>query len=464
MTIVLLYTLLYLLDKILHGVICKSNSIAKDFKFFTLLRFALPTMVMMIFMSLYSIVDGIFISRLLGTNALSAANIVYPVISIVFAVGIMLSTGGSALIAKKLGEGKDREAREDFSFLTLISFLFGIAILLIGNIFIEPIVRALGSTDALLPYCVDYLSVSLLLAPAAMLQMMFQTFFVTAGKPLIGLMLTISGGVANMILDYLFMGPFNMGISGAALATGIGELIPAVIGLFYFLFTRHSLYLTKPVVRFQVLKESCFNGSSEMVTNLSTAVVTYLFNITMLKFLGEPGVAAITIVLYGQFLFNALYMGFSMGVAPVISYNHGSQNLPLLKRIFKICIGFISISSILITIMALVSSPVIVEIFTPIGSATYDIAKTGFFLFSINYIFAGINIYSSSMFTAFSDGKVSALISFVRTFVLIVLNILLLPYLIGVNGVWLAVPAAEFMTLFLSVYLFYKKRDVYHYL
>lgn len=441
-----------------------SNSIAKDFKFFSLLRFALPTMVMMIFMSLYSIVDGIFISRLLGTNALSAANIVYPVISIVFAVGIMLSTGGSALIAKKLGEGKEREAREDFSFLTLVSFLFGIAILLIGNIFIEPIVRALGSTDALLPYCVDYLSVSLLLAPAAMLQMMFQTFFVTAGKPLIGLMLTISGGVANMILDYLFMGPFNMGISGAALATGIGELIPAVIGLFYFLFTRHSLYLTKPVVRFQVLKESCFNGSSEMVTNLSTAVVTYLFNITMLKFLGEPGVAAITIVLYGQFLFNALYMGFSMGVAPVISYNHGSQNLPLLKRIFKICIGFISISSILITIMALVSSPVIVEIFTPIGSATYDIAKTGFFLFSINYIFAGINIYSSSMFTAFSDGKVSALISFVRTFVLIVLNILLLPYLIGVNGVWLAVPAAEFMTLFLSVYLFYKKRDIYHYL
>ena len=441
-----------------------SNSIAKDFKFLSLLRFALPTMVMMIFMSLYSIVDGIFISRLLGTNALSAANIVYPVISIVFAVGIMLSTGGSALIAKKLGEGKEKEAREDFSFLTLVSFLFGIGILLIGNIFIEPIVRALGSTDALLPYCVNYLSVSLLLAPAAMLQMMFQTFFVTAGKPLIGLILTISGGVANMILDYLFMGPFNMGISGAALATGIGELIPAVIGLFYFLFTRHSLYLTKPVVRFQVLKESCFNGSSEMVTNLSTAVVTYLFNITMLKFLGEPGVAAITIVLYGQFLFNALYMGFSMGVAPVISYNHGSQNLPLLKRIFKICIGFISISSILITVMALVSSPVIVEIFTPIGSATYDIAKTGFFLFSINYIFAGINIYSSSMFTAFSDGKVSALISFVRTFVLIVLNILLLPYLIGVNGVWLAVPAAEFMTLFLSVYFFYKKRKVYHYI
>lgn len=440
-----------------------SNSITKDFKFFSLIRFALPTIIMMIFMSLYTIVDGIFISRLLGTDALSASNIVYPVISIILAVGIMLSTGGSALIAKKLGEGKEREAREDFSFLIFISFLFSIVILLLGNIFIYPIVRALGSTDVLLPYCVDYLSISLFLAPAAMLQIMFQTFFVTAGKPFIGLILTISGGIANMVLDYLFMGPFNMGISGAALATGIGQLIPAVIGLFYFFFTRHSLYITKPVFRFQIIKESCFNGSSEMVTNLSSAIVTYLFNVTMLKFLGEPGVAAITIVLYGQFLFNALYLGFSMGVAPVISYNHGSQNLSLLKRIFKICIGFISISSVIITGVALVSSPVIVEIFTPAGTDTYTIAKTGFFLFSINYIFAGINIFSSSMFTAFSDGKVSALISFVRTFILIVLNIILLPYLIGVNGVWLAVPMAEFMTLFLSVYFFYKKRNVYHY-
>lgn len=440
-----------------------SNSITKDFKFFSLIRFALPTIIMMIFMSLYTIVDGIFISRLLGTDALSASNIVYPVISIILAVGIMLSTGGSALIAKKLGEGKEREAREDFSFLIFISFLFSIVILLLGNIFIYPIVRALGSTDVLLPYCVDYLSISLFLAPAAMLQIMFQTFFVTAGKPFIGLILTISGGIANMVLDYLFMGPFNMGISGAALATGIGQLIPAVIGLFYFFFTRHSLYITKPVFRFQIIKESCFNGSSEMVTNLSSAIVTYLFNVTMLKFLGEPGVAAITIVLYGQFLFNALYLGFSMGVAPVISYNHGSQNLSLLKRIFKICIGFISISSVIITGVALVSSPFIVEIFTPAGTDTYTIAKTGFFLFSINYIFAGINIFSSSMFTAFSDGKVSALISFVRTFILIVLNIILLPYLIGVNGVWLAVPMAEFMTLFLSVYFFYKKRNVYHY-
>ena len=201
-----------------------------------------------------------------------------------------------------------------------------------------------------------------------------------------------------------------------------------------------------------------------MVTNISAAVVTYLFNIMMLRFLGEPGVAAITIVLYGQFLFNAMYMGFSMGVAPVISYNYGSGNQKLLRRIYRICISFICVSAVIITLFALLSSPYIVEIFTPAGTETYEIARGGFFLFSFNYLFAGINIFASAMFTAFSNGKISAIVSFVRTFVLIVANILLLPYLIGVNGIWLSVPAAECMTVLLSVYFFYKKRKDYHYI
>ena len=200
------------------------------------------------------------------------------------------------------------------------------------------------------------------------------------------------------------------------------------------------------------------------MTNLSGAIVTFLYNIMMLKLVGEAGVAAITIVLYGQFLFNALYMGFSMGVAPVISYNYGSGNQRLLKRIFKICVGFIAISSIIVTVFALVMSPVIVEIFTPVGTETYALAKTGFFLFSLNFVFAGINIFSSSMFTAFSDGKTSAIISFVRTFVLIVINILVLPTLIGVNGVWLSVPLAEFMSVFLSGYFFIRKKGKYNYM
>ena len=440
-----------------------SNSIAKEFKFFSLLRFAFPTMIMMVFMSLYTIVDGIFISRLVGTDALSATNIVYPAISLLIAVGVMLATGGSAIIAKKMGEKKEQEAREDFSFIVLTGFIIGLIFMKL-NIFIDPIVRMLGSTDALMDYCVGYLSVCLYLAPACILQLLFQTFFVTAGKPILGLILTISGGVANMVLDYLFMGVFHMGVEGAALATGIGQLIPAIIGLIYFLFVRHSLYLVKPKVRWSVLVESSFNGSSEMVTNLSGAIVTFLYNIMMLKLVGAAGVAAITIVLYGQFLFNALYMGFSMGVAPVISYNYGSENNRMLKRIFKICMLFITVSSVVVTVFALVMSPIIVEVFTPVGTETYTLAKTGFLLFSLNFIFAGINIFASSMFTAFSDGKTSAIISFVRTFVLIVINILVLPALIGVNGVWLSVPLAEFMSVFLSGYFFVRKKEKYNYI
>ena len=440
-----------------------SNSISKEFKFFSLLRFAFPTMIMMVFMSLYTIVDGIFISRLVGTDALSATNIVYPAISLLITVGVMLATGGSAIIAKKMGEKKEQEAREDFSFIVLTGFIIGLIFMVVGNIFIDPIVRLLGSTDALMDYCVGYLSVCLYLAPACILQLLFQTFFVTAGKPMLGLILTISGGVANMVLDYLFMGVFHMGVEGAALATGVGQLIPALIGFIYFLFVRHSLYLVKPKIRWSVLAESSFNGSSEMVTNLSGAIVTFLYNIMMLKLVGEAGVAAITIVLYGQFLFNALYMGFSMGVAPVISYNYGSENNRMLKRIFKICMLFITVSSVIVTVFALVMSPIIVEVFTAVGTETYTLAKTGFFLFSLNFIFAGVNIFASSMFTAFSDGKTSAIISFVRTFVLIVINILILPELIGVNGVWLSVPLAEFMSVFLSGYFFVKKKKKYNY-
>ncbi len=430
-----------------------ANSIAKNFRFFSLLRFAFPTMIMMVFMSLYTIVDGIFVSRLVGSNALSSVNIVYPVISLVIACGVMLATGGSALVAKKLGEGKETEAREDFSALLLTGIIAGVILMIGSFFFLEPLSRLLGATDILLKDCKTYLGVSMLFAPACILQLFFQNFFVTAGKPGYGLALICAGGVFNMVFDYIFMGPLQMGVAGAALATGLGQLIPAVVGMIYFLFVRKILYLVRPVLHRGTLFLSCSNGSSEMVTNISNAVITYLFNIIMLDLLGEPGVAAITIVLYGQFLFNALYMGFSMGVAPVISYNHGCRRISLLRRIVRISLIFTVVSSAVITAAALIASPVIVEIFTPPSTEAYAIAKTGFFLFSFNYLFAGLNIFASSMFTALNNGPVSAVISFMRTFVFIVLNVLLLPKLLGVTGVWLAVPAAEFMSLFLSVYL-----------
>lgn len=440
-----------------------SNSISKDFRLLSLLRFALPSMVMMVFMSLYTIVDGIFISRLVGSNALSATNIIYPVINILIAVGIMLASGGSAVIARKLGEKKKDEARSNFSMIALVSVIFGIAALIFGNAALTPLVKLLGSTPVIQEDCEIYLSILLYFAPACMLQMFFQMFFVTAGKPHIGLTVTILGGFTNAVFDYVLMGPLHMGIAGAAIATGLGQMVPAVIGVVYFFCVKGDLRFVKPTLDIGALKESCFNGSSEMVTNLSNAIVTYLFNIIMLGLMGENGVAAITIVLYGQFLFNALYMGFSMGVAPVFSFNYGRQNTTLLKRIYKICILFIIFSSVVITAMALSGSELIVSIFTPRNTETFAIAAGGFFLFSFNYLFAGINIFASGLFTAFSDGKVSAAISFLRTFGLLVGCILLLPRLIGESGVWLAVPVAEGLTVFVSGWFFWTRRKKYHY-
>lgn len=440
-----------------------TKSIGQNFKFLSLLRFALPSMVMMVFMSLYTIVDGVFISRLVGSEALSASNIIYPATSILIAVGIMLATGGSAIIAMKLGEKKEQEARENFSMIIIAGFIFGVLAMVLGNLFLTPLVRLLGATDLIVGQCEAYLGTLLYFAPACVLQLFFQSFFVTAGRPVAGLIVTIAGGIANAILDYVFMGPMNMGIGGAALATGIGQLVPAIAGLLYFFFTKGDLHFVKPKLDLKVLKESCLNGSSEMVTNLSTAIVTYLFNIIMLKLLGETGVAAITIVLYGQFMFNSLYMGFAIGVAPVISYNYGSKNTAMLRRVFKICISFVMASAAVVSVMALLGSPLIVEIFTPKGTETYEIARNGFFLFSINYFFAGMNIFSSSLFTALSNGKISAAISFLRTFGFIVVCVLVLPEIIGVNGVWLAVPVAEFLTIFVSFWFLWRKKEEYQY-
>lgn len=440
-----------------------SHSISQDFKMLSLLRFALPSMIMMMFMSLYSIVDGVFISRYVGSDALSASNIVFPVITIVIAFGIMLATGGSAVVARKMGEGKLQEARKDFTMLTLIGLLFGVLVLIIGNIWIEPIVTLLGATPRLLSDSISYLSILLYFTPMYMLQMLFQTFLVTAGRPNLGLGATLVGGISNIILDYIFMGTMQLGVLGAALATGIGQAIPAIVGCFYFFFFRDDLYFVVPHFDKKVLKEACLNGSSEMVSNLATSVVTFLFNIMMLKLRGEEGVAAITIALYGQFLFNSLYMGYSMGVAPVISFNYGKKNHKLLKNIIRICFGFITLSSVLILILSLISNRFVVEIFSPAGSKTYEIAVAGCFLFSFNYLFSGINIFSSSMFTALSNGKISAIISFMRTFIFLILSILLLPLVLGEPGVWLSVPIAEFLTIFIAVSFVGCNRRKYHY-
>ena len=355
-----------------------TNRLDRDFHLPGLLRFALPTIIMMLVVSLYTIVDGVLIARLVGENALAAANVAYPAISFTLAMGIMLGTGGSAVVAHKMGAGYLEEARRDFGFLALVAVCIGLAVCLAGALFAGPLARLLGASDLLLDDTVTYLRVQLCFAPMAMLQLLFESFFVTAGRPGLGLGLATAAGVTNAVLDYLYMGPMQMGILGAALGTVTGYSIPAVAGVLFFLLRRQGLRFGRPHGDLRMLGRACFNGASEMVTNLSMAVTTFLFNAIMMAYLGEAGVSAITIVLYAQFLLVALYMGFSMGVAPVFSFNRGAGRYDRMRRIFGYCLRFILVSSVAILAVALALSGVVVGIFSTPGSPVYAIALARF--------------------------------------------------------------------------------------
>lgn len=441
-----------------------NNHLAKEFNLGSLLKFVMPTVVMLVFMSLYQMVDGVFVSKFVGENALSALNIVYPLPSIIIAVSIMLATGGSAIIAKNMGEGKKQLAKENFSFIMLVGAILGFTFLGLGLIFIKPIIYLLGATPTLYQYCFDYLLILVLSAPLAVFQMLFQSFFVTAGKPNLGLLLTILGGISNVVLDYIFIKVLGLGVSGAALATAIGYSIPGLFGLFYFTFNKKgTLYFVKPVFRIDVLIHCCGNGSSEMVNNLAIAITTFLFNVLMLKYAGEEGVAAITIVLYAQFLMTSAFMGFSSGIAPIISYKYGSEDHKQLKKLFKISIYLIIISSIVIFMIAEFFSDPVIMVFTSINSPVFFMTKHGFAIFSFSFLFTGINIFASVLFTAFSNGKVSAFLSFLRTFVFLVVSLFILPLIFGIDGIWLAVPIAEAIAMAISIFCLVKFKDEYHY-
>ncbi|MCD8279007.1 MATE family efflux transporter [Enterocloster citroniae] len=440
-----------------------SHSLSKKFTFGSLLMFALPTTIMMLVMSLYTIVDGVFVSRYVSTNALSSINIVYPVINIVLGISVMLSTGSSAIVAKKMGEGRPDSARQTFTTIILLNIGLGLVIALFGNLAAVPLSRLLGASELLLEDCVTYLRWQLAFAPALMLQILFQMYFVTEGRPGIGLFLTLLAGVSNALLDYLLIVPLGLGIAGAAIATVTGYMIPAVIGLLYFACSRRSLWLVHPRMERGELKDTCINGSSEMVTNLSSGIITFLFNLAMMHFAGEDGVAAITIIQYSQFLLNALFMGFSQGVSPVISFNYGSKNHNQLKQVFRTSLIFTAVTSLATFLLAQVTGSLVVGVFARPGTAVYALARHGFTIFAFSFLFSGLTIFASALFTALSDGRISAVISFVRTFGLIITSLLVLPFLIGIDGVWLAIPIAEFGGVMLSIYYMKKLKDVYRY-
>lgn len=429
-----------------------------------LLKFTLPTIAMMVFNSFYTMVDGGFVSNFVGTGALSAVNIVYPGVSLIFAIGIMLATGGSAVVAKQMGEGRAAEAKSSFSLITISGAVIGVVIALAGALFTDAIVRMLGANDTIYGYCYDYAFFMSLFVPFGILQVLFQFFFVTAGKPNLGLISTLVGGIVNIVLDYVLIVPLQMGIKGAAIATGIGFAIPAAFGLFYFGLHRvGTLHFTKPALHWHTLGKACANGSSEMVSNLSVAVTTYLFNQLMIRYLGEDGVAAITIVLYAQFLFTAVFLGYTSGVAPLISYNYGARDTGRLKKLFSLSMIFVGGCSIIAFGLSLLLAQTVVGIFARPESAVYPLAIRGMDLFGIGFLFMGLNIFASGLFTALSNGKVSAMLSFLRTFVLILLSVATLPMLLGVDGIWLSIPAAEMLALLVSLWCIIRLKARYGY-
>lgn len=428
-----------------------------------ILKFAVPTIAMTVFMSFYTMVDGLFVSNLIGTNALSAINLTAPIIQLVTAISTMLATGGSAVIMKKMGEQKTDEAREDFTLLILVNVIVGIVMCAVGYLAMEHIFAGMNLSADVEGYCVEYLSRYLIFTVPILLMNNFTLYMIASEKANLSLICSVTGGVLNMVLDYVFIAGFDMGISGAAIATGLGYSVTAVVGLFVFSRKKSLLHFKKPVFRLKVLANAATNGCSEMATALVTGIITMMFNWTMLHYVGEDGVAAVTIIMYVLMFASSLYTGYSYGVAPMLSFYYGEQNHDKLKKMVTVSLKVIAAISVMTVAASFLLTRSLVSVFARPDNPVYDLAVTGNRICTIALFFIGFNIFSSGMFTALSNGVVSAVLAFSRSFVFMLITMIVLPLLLGVNGIWLATPAAELMALALSVAMFLKYRKRYGY-
>lgn len=428
----------------------------------SILKFTLPSIFMMVILSLYTVIDGAFVARLIGTSAFSSVNIIYPLIGLVIGIGTMFGTGMTAVVSTKMGQGKQKEANQNFTTIIIFTLVIGIVLSVVSILFLDKIVYFLGANEAIYDYCIEYAYPVIFFFSATLLQIQFQNVYVANGQPKIGLIMTIVGGIANIILDYLLIAVFSMGVAGAAIATGLSYAIPAVFGIVYFSVNRkHDIYFVKPKWDTQVVIKSMTNGSSEMVSNLSSSITTMLLNYLMMKFIGEKGVAAISIILYLDFILIAISLGYAIGIAPMISYNYGQEDRTKLKQLHKISTYFCIVVGTGMMMFTFTFAEQLANIFTPKATDVYIMAVTGLRIVSFGYLFKGFNIYASCLFTAFGNGKVSALLSFMRTFVFLVGSILGFGYLLGVNGIWMALPFAEIMAIILSIYVVRTFKKVY---
>lgn len=438
--------------------------LSDHFNYKRLLRFTLPSIVMMIFTSIYGVVDGLFVSNFVGKTPFAAVNFIMPFLMVLGTVGFMFGTGGSALVSKTMGEGDSKKANRIFSLLIYASVVVGFVLAVLGQLFIEPIAALLGAEGEMLENCVTYGRVILLAIPAYVLQMEFQSFFIAAEKPQLGLLVTVLSGVSNMVLDALLVAVFPFGLVGAAAATAFSQFIGGIIPILYFASKNNSLLkLGRTSVDGKALLKTCTNGSSELMSNVSMSLVSMLYNIQLLKYAGEDGVAAYGVMMYVNMIFIAVFIGYSIGSAPIIGFHYGAKHHDELKGLLKSSLRIISVFAVCMLASGLLLSGPFARIFVGYDADLLEMTKNGFIIFSFSFLFAGFAIFFSGFFTALNDGLTSAIISFLRTLVFQIAAVLILPLIFGIDGIWYSIVVAEVMAVVVGVIFLIIKRKKYQY-
>lgn len=439
--------------------------LSDHFSYGKMIRFTLPSICMMIFTSIYGIVDGFFVSNYVGAVPFAALNLAMPFIMILSAFGFMFGSGGTALVSMRLGMGEEQRANETFSLLTYVLLVSGIVLGIVGTAIAPWVCRLLGATEEMMPYAVQYTRINMLSLPFFMLQRMFQSFMITAERPHMGLVVTVISGCTNMVLDWLFVGVFSWGLAGAAYATVISEYVGGLIPLVFFLMPNNSpLRLGKTHFHWHDIVKASTNGSSEFLSVSASSIIGMLYNLQLLRYAGTDGVAAYGVIMYVNFVFTGIYFGYTMGISPVIGFHYGAENEDELKNLFKRSAKMLITASVVITILSELASRLLVGIFVGYDPELMALTVRGFRIYSIAFLFMGINIFGSGFFTALNNGGISAMLSVTRSLGLQLISIYLLPYLLGTDGLWLVVVVSDGLCLLLTIYMLARYRKKYHYI
>lgn len=439
--------------------------LSDHFTYSKLLRFVFPSIIMMVFTSIYGVVDGLFVSNFAGKTAFASINLVMPFVMILGGIGFMIGTGGAALVSKVLGEGKKEKANEIFTMMIIFTLLLGALLSVIGVISMPWVAKFLGATEEMMADCVIYGRIVTGFTVAFMLQNVFQSFLIAAEKPKLGLLATVLAGITNMALDAIFIIVFKWGVAGAAIATGLSQCVGGIFPLIYFSRKNSSLLrLTKTKLEIKPILNACGNGSSELMSNISSSVVSMIYNFQLMKYVGEDGVSAYGVLMYVQFIFVAIYIGYAIGCAPITGYHFGARNHNELKNMLRKSSFLSAVSGVVLTILAIALSSPLAKLFVGYDEELYELTRHAFRLFAYSFLLAGFNIFTSSFFTALNNGAVSAAISFMRTLIFQTSSVLILPIFLGVDGIWWAITVAEIFAFILSLIFLFAKRKKYNYI